>query len=193
MSTRPSGVVEPLPLVVLRAGQAPVRQGEPCAGLWRVQTGLLRATLVSEHGRELWLDVLGPGDVVGEHAETPSPWTITAVRPTRLLATHPEHECDALAQRTARVASFAADLAWLDVPGRIERRLHEIAMRLGEPVGGGWSVPLTLRQDDVGALAGTTRESANRAVRALMASGRLLQPRRGRYVVRPVLRSVETG
>jgi CRP-like cAMP-binding protein len=190
MSQRPSGVVEPLPLVVLRAGQAPVRQGEPCAGLWRVQSGLLRASLVTEHGRELWLDVLGPGDVVGDHADVGSAWTVTALRPTRLLVRHPDDERDALARRTVRIASVAADLAWLDVPARIEHRLRELATRLGDPVPGGRSVPLALRNDDLAALAGTTRESANRAVRALIGSGRLEQPRRGRYVVRPALRSV---
>jgi CRP-like cAMP-binding protein len=189
---RPSGVVEPLPLVVVRTGQTPVRQGEPCAGVWRVQAGLLRATFVTDEGRELWLDIVGPGELVGDHPGVPAAWSVTAMRPSRLIAAHPFETHDAFARQAARLAAAASDLAWLDVPARIDRRLRDLAARFGNPVPGGVLLPLRLRQEDLAALAGTTRESANRAVRALIASGRLAQPRRGRYVVRPVLRSVTT-
>jgi CRP/FNR family transcriptional regulator/CRP/FNR family cyclic AMP-dependent transcriptional regulator len=191
MSQRPTGVAEPLPLVILRPGQAPVRQGEPCVGLWRVQSGVLRASHVTDHGRELWVDVLGPGDVVGDHAQIEAVWTVTALRPTRLLATHPRRELDALARRTARLAAAASDLAWLDVPTRIDRKLRDLAGRIGTPVSGGTLIPIDLSQDDIAALSGTTRESANRAVTSLIATGRLARPRRGRYVVRPPMRPVD--
>jgi CRP-like cAMP-binding protein len=191
MSVRPSGVVEPLPLVILRPGQAPVRQGEPCAGLWRVQTGLLCAAVLSDEGRELWLDVMGPGDLVGDDVGVTAAWTARALRPSRLVSAHPSAALEARTHRNARLATAAADLAWVDVPGRIERRLCDLASRFGEPVPGGIAVRFSLRHDDLAALAGTTRESASRAVGALTAAGRIARIGRGRYVVHTALRSVD--
>ena len=51
--------------------------------------------------------------------------------------------------------------------------------------------PAPLTQDEVAALAGTTRESANRALRPMVADGEIRIAARGRYVVRTRLRSVD--
>jgi CRP-like cAMP-binding protein len=193
MSVRPSGVVEPLPLVIVRTGQAPVRQGEPCAGLWRVQHGLLCASVVSPHGRELWIDVMGPGDLVGHAHGATAAWTWRALRPSRLVAARRDADREALAERTARLTMAMMDLAWLDVPTRIERRLQDLADRFGHPAAGGTAIPIVLRHDDLAALAGTTRESASRALRTLTRNGRVTRIARGRYVVRPALREVAGG
>lgn len=193
MSVRPSGVVEPLPLVVVRTGQAPVRQGEPCAGLWRVQHGLLCATAVNPHGRELWIDVMGPGDLVGDARGEPAAWTWRALRPSRLVAAHRDADREALSDRTARLTTAMMDLAWLDVPARIERRLQDLADRFGYPAPGGTAIPIVLRHDDLAALAGTTRESASRAIRTLTLTGLIARTARGRYLVRPALREVPRG
>jgi len=190
MDLRPMGVVEPLPLVIVRTGQSPVRQGEPGTGLWRVQSGLLCATVVNAHGRELWVDVIGPDDLVGEVPGGIAPWTWRALRPSRLVATRPEVDHEALARRTMRTTAVAMDLAWLDVPGRIERRFLDLAERFGRPVPGGTAIPLLLRHEDLAALAGTTRESASRAVRTLTTAGLIARTGRGRYVVRAPLRGL---
>jgi CRP-like cAMP-binding protein len=50
---------------------------------------------------------------------------------------------------------------------------------------------LPLTQDEVAALVGTTRESANRALRVLVADGEIRVAARGRYVVRTRFRSVD--
>ncbi len=50
---------------------------------------------------------------------------------------------------------------------------------------------LPLTQDEVAALAGTTRESANRALRSMVADGEIRMAARGRYVVRTRLRSID--
>jgi CRP-like cAMP-binding protein len=188
MGLDPAGVVEPLPLVVLRTGQAPVRQGEPFPGVWRVQAGLLCASIVHDDGRELWLDVMGPGDVVGGRPGWPAPWTIRALRPSRLTATGFGIEDDLLAERTARLTSTIADLAWLDVVARVERRLRDLAGRFGEPVPGGIALPFRLRHDDLAALAATTRESTSRAIRDLTSAGVVGRAGRGRYVISAPLR-----
>ena len=181
---------EPLPLMVVRPGRVAVSQGQAGAGLWTIEHGLLRAWTVSAQGRTLTLDLLGPGDPIGEPDGGAAPCTVTALRPSRLRALPPASAAPALACRARRAAALAADLAWLDVPARIERRLQDLAARFGRPVPGGVLIPIALTQEDLASLAGTARETVNRALRALMERGRVDVERRGRYVVASQMRLV---
>jgi CRP/FNR family transcriptional regulator, cyclic AMP receptor protein len=183
---------EPLPLVVVRPGHDAQREGEAGTGLWVVEHGVLRAWTVSSEGRALTIDLLGPGDPVGEPDGAPVVCSVTAIRPSRLRALAPASAAPALAGRARRAAALAADLAWLDVPSRVERRLQDLAARFGHQVAEGVVVPFTITQEDLAGLAGTSRESANRAVRALAERGRVEVERRSRYVVRSQLRLVRT-
>jgi len=186
---RPEGV-EPLPLVIVTPGRNLVRQGEATRGLWRIDSGVLRAEALAPDGRELVVDLLGPGDLVGEPGSEPSPVTVRAVRPARLQPVAPTAAGPLLARRAHRAVGLACDLAWRDVPTRVEHRLVDLAARFGRPVDGGTLIPLTLTQEEIAGLAGTSRESANRALHVLLASGRIGRRRRGRYVVGARLRVV---
>jgi CRP/FNR family transcriptional regulator, cyclic AMP receptor protein len=179
---------EPLPLVILRPGQTLLAQGQPGHGVNVLETGLVRSWIVTAEGRSLTLDISGPGDGVGEPAGVRAPCTVTALRPTRARFVSNDVVMAALAVRSARISALATELAWLDVAARIERRLGDLAARFGRPVAGGVLVPFRLTQDDLAGLAGTSRESANRAVRKLVGKGRLRVERRGRYVVTRPLR-----
>jgi CRP/FNR family transcriptional regulator len=181
---------EPLPLLIVRTGGTPVLQGEPCAGLWIVESGTLRATVVTADGRELTLDVIGPNEAVGEPDGAPGACTVRALRPTRLRPVTGAAALAIVAARARRASALVGDLAWLDVATRIERRLQDLAARFGRPAHGGTLIPLRLTQDDLASLAGTTRESANRAIRGLVERGRIDVERQGRYVVRSQLRLV---
>ena len=175
----------PLPLtLVLRQHGTLLRQGAPGDGLWRIESGALRVATISDAGHELVLDILGPGHGTGEPTGVPSPVTVRALRPCRLTPVSSRAAADVLTTRAHRAAALAADLAWLDVRTRIARRLEDLADRFGRPVDGGTLILLPLTQDEVAALAGTTRESANRALRTLVADGEIRVAARGRYVVR---------
>jgi CRP-like cAMP-binding protein len=66
----------------------------------------------------------------------------------------------------------------------VERRLHETALRFGRPMpGGGLGLGVRLTQEDLAEVAGCTRESVNRAIRSMIAAGRLCTAGRGRYVL----------
>jgi CRP/FNR family transcriptional regulator, cyclic AMP receptor protein len=188
MVVRPMGVVEPLPLVIVRTGQTPVRQGEPCPDLWVVESGVFALSIVDPDGRTMLLDLLGPGDTLGVPGGHPLPWTATALRPARL---RPIDSTVALAASCARLASIVTDLAWFDITERVERRLLDLAQRLGRPAPGGVVIPIRLTQDELASMVGATRESANRAVRALVARGAIDVVGRGRYIVRTQLRLVD--
>jgi len=187
MVVRPMGVVEPLPLVVVRAGQTPVRQDEPCTDQWIIDTGLFAVSVLDADGRTMLLDLLGAGDGLGLPGGLPAAWTATALRPARL---RPTHDVEGLAATVARLASIATDLAWFDTTDRVERRLIDLARRLGRPAPGGVLIPVRLTQDELASMVGATRESVNRAVRALVARGSIEVRGRGRYVVRAQLRLV---
>jgi CRP-like cAMP-binding protein len=91
---------------------------------------------------------------------------------------------------TARITALTADLAWFGVSDRIERRLSDLACRIGRPTDGGTLIPIRLTQDDLASMVGATRETTNRALQTLFARGVLDRLGRGRYVVRSQLRLV---
>ena len=190
MVVRPMGAAQPLPLVVVRAGHAAVRQGEPCPDLWAVESGVFEARVVSLEGRSFLFDLLGPGDAIGALGDTPSPWTATALRPARLLPLRDADAAAAMAASTQRATTIAANLAWCGVTERIERRLIDLAQRIGRPVAGGTLIPVRLTQDDLASMVGATRETANRALGRLLARGAIERQGRARYVVRSQLRLV---
>ena len=185
---------EPLPLTLAVArGRVVVRQGEACAGLWAVEAGAMFASAVASDGHGLALDVLGPGDAVGEPEGLPSAVTVLALRPCRLRPVRPREAPALLAARAVRAAELACRLAWLRVDERLTSRLDDLADRFGREVPGGIWITLRLSQEELAALAGTTRESVNRALRAMERDGRLAVEGRGRYVVRSSLRPARTA
>jgi CRP-like cAMP-binding protein len=191
MERRRAGVLEPLPLTIVRPGRVAAIQGAPGTGVTVVESGLLWAAAVSAEGRRLVLDVLGPGDVVGAPEGESSPCEVRAAGPVRLRAVDDRRAQAAMAARRRREVALALDLAFADAGQRIERRLVDLAARIGQPVAGGARIPLVLTQDDLAGLAATSRETANRTVRRLRREGRLEIERRGRYVVRQQLRLVD--
>lgn len=179
-----SALAPVLPLTnVIRPGAEPVRQGEPCSGLFVIETGVLRSSRVAHDGRRLG-ELLGPADAIGGTEGVPSPVTVRALRACRLRAAMPHERAALLDARSARAFALAHEMAWLGVTERVERRLLETAARFGGPVPeGGFGLGVRLTQEDLAEIAGCARESANRAVRDLVAAGRLCTAGRGRYVL----------
>lgn len=180
---------EPLPLTILRPSQTFGCQGEPAPGVAFVEAGVLRVSTVAADGHELLVDLLGPAQSVGELSGLAT-CTVRALSPVRLRALTGTAAARALDERARRAVSLAADLAWLDVTTRIERRLRDLAARVGRPAPGGIAIPVRLTQDDLAAMVGATRETVNRAMRVLVARRAIEVARRGRYVVRTPLQLV---
>jgi CRP/FNR family cyclic AMP-dependent transcriptional regulator len=180
----------PLPLILASSGREILRQGEICLEPRIVHVGALITIAVSPEGQALALGVLGPGDLVSGPVGVASTFSARALRPSQLRPAVGEDLGPLEAERSRRMAELACELAWLDVTTRIEHRLVDLAVRFGRPVGGGLSVPWRLSQEDLAALAGTTRESANRSIRRLVGTGRISVVKRSRYLVHPRLRLV---
>jgi CRP-like cAMP-binding protein len=186
--TRPQARVErPLPLeIAVPPGRTVVRQGEPCGRALVVVTGAMLMSMVDREGRTLALDVLGSGDLIGG----PAGWVATSdVRALEICRLRPA--ADSLAtplliagDRTDRLTALAWELAWLPVAERVDRRLHDLATRFGRREPGGRSISIRLTQEDLAALCGTSRESANRALGRLAHRGCVRIVDRGRFFVR---------
>ncbi len=182
-----------LPLMFdVHPGREVVRQGEPYPDAWMVRSGALLMEVVDAEGHRLALDLLGPGDLVGG----PSTWTadasVRALVTSGLFAAGPIALRDGLARRARRAAWLACSIAWDRIADRLVARLEDLAVRFGRPVPGGRCLELPLTQEHLAGLTGATRESVNRALAELAATGRV-ERMRGRYVIRPAVFTIEAS
>jgi CRP/FNR family transcriptional regulator, cyclic AMP receptor protein len=171
-------------------------QGDPGASLCIVEAGRVKLSLTSSGGREMILDLFGPGEVFGELAlldGEPRSADALAVEPTELvmldradfvsaLLHRPELAIDVLAllgRRLRRDAALLQEAAFLDVPTRLARTL----LRLAEPSpdDGPLSTP-RLSQSDLAGLTGTTRETLNKWLGVLQ-DEQLISLDKGRIII----------
>jgi CRP-like cAMP-binding protein len=180
-------------------GETALAQGSPFRGLFVVERGLFRESAVSDEGRWFVHGLLGTGAVFGwiaaDGAARTTVRAATSAEATSLpaeafgalLARRPDSAWALLArieERARRGQAVAEELAWLDVPARMRRRLAELAADHGRPVGDGVRIDASITQEELGAMIGATRETVNRALVALIAAGEVRVDRR-RWVVRP--------
>ena len=145
--------VQPLPLEIgVPPGRAVVRQGEPCPRPMVVARGAVYVSTVDDQGRVLGLDVVGPGRRGGRSARRArarhgaGAWEPVGWH-RRPIAGSPH----SFNEREQRLWSFACQLAWLDVPGRVHHRMHDLAHRFGRPVPGGALIALGTHAGAAGA------------------------------------------
>ncbi|MEV0160927.1 Crp/Fnr family transcriptional regulator [Nonomuraea fuscirosea] len=166
-----------------RAGQIIFHQGDPGESLFVLLDGLVKVVFTTEHGDEIVLNMLSRGDTFGEMAlldGSPRSASITTVRPAwvfalpraRLLELMREHPGLAdeflrlLGRMVRRLTDQAADLAFLDLGGRLAKLLLQLADKHGHSDG---VVDLPgLTQSDLAALIGASRPAVNRALQSLV-------------------------
>lgn len=178
----------------LRAGQVVFRKDEPGDGLYGVLAGRVAFTVDSADGRELILNVLGPGEFFGEIALLDGKGrTAGAVaRDASDLLFIPRHEFLAffrerpdamihimalLCARLRRSTEYIADTAFLDVPKRLAKQL--VVMLSGD----GPAETLRISHAELAAMLGVSRELVSRQLAAWSHKG-ILDQGRGRLVVR---------
>lgn len=173
------------------AGAYIAREGEPATSMFVIEHGLVRLTHTSRHGREFLLRLLGSGDMFGEigvldgagirasSAIAVQPTSCVMVSKDDMLAalrSTPELALRLLSLMGARVRQQdedLADFAFLDVNGRIARKLLDLAASHGEPVGGGVRIGIRLPQSELAAMVGASRENVNRSLGQLVTLGAL--------------------
>jgi CRP-like cAMP-binding protein len=178
-----------------RRGETVFVTGEPGTSLCLVNAGRIKLALTSPEGREVILDVLGPGEVFGELAlldGEPRSADAVALQQTellllqrdefiRFLRAEPEVAITllgVLSRRIRRDTLLVQDAAFLDVPGRLAR----VILRLAERGEDGHLCTPQLTQSDLAAAAGTTRETLNKFL-GIFADQGLIQWRNSRVEV----------
>jgi CRP/FNR family cyclic AMP-dependent transcriptional regulator len=180
-------------------GAVVVRQGELNSSLFLVTEGAIRLSSVTPEGREVVVVVLGTGDLFGEDAllDEPSPVDAHVVGWAEVVAIPVEHLLHVLgrdpwaaeqilrlvATRLHRTSRALEEALTCDVPGRLSRRLLDLADAHGAHTPDGVVIRVPLTQDELARMVGAARETVNRSLGRLSARG-LVSARSGTVLIR---------
>ncbi len=182
----------------LHDGELLYAKGDPASGLIGVRSGLIRNVHVGADGRELLIGLFGPGSWFGEISlfdEAPRPLHAYAMGETEVLLlpsaafhaaleAHPEgyrHFARVLC-RKLRIAFEVLEDQTQPLAARLAKRLLDLAAVYGEATPEGLWLKLPLPQEDLARMLAATRQSINKALRALTAQG-LLAVKGGRLLL----------
>jgi len=163
----------------LQKGDIIFQRDDPGQSLFIVERGAVRIYVPSSQGMDLTLAVLGPGDFFGDlsllDGRSRSASAIASEQASLLvldradflgfIGAHPQAAMAVLmvvAQRLREADEKASDLAFLDVAGRLAKRLLDLAASHGISRADGILIDLSLTQEELANMIGVTRESVNR-------------------------------
>jgi CRP/FNR family cyclic AMP-dependent transcriptional regulator len=181
------------------ADQSVFYQGDPGSAVYIIVSGRVRIYVHGEEGQEVSVVIYGPGDLFGEMAlldRQPRSATAVAMEDTVLLALSDDdfyrhlrqsHQLAlnlmlTLSTRLRDTTEAVESLATLDVNRRLIKRLLYLAERHGTVTEEGIRIRGRLTQQALASLISTSRESTNRALRALACKG-LIDVRHGRITL----------
>jgi CRP/FNR family transcriptional regulator, cyclic AMP receptor protein len=168
--------------VTLKADQTLFMVGDEGDGCYRVEEGLLKASIAAPAGGERILAILGPGSVVGELSmidRGPRSASVTALRDSKLSfvgrsafeafgQSRPELYRDVaslLARRLRDTDDALVATNFLSVKGRLARALLSLAEAFGRDIGQGRIlIRQKVSQSDLAAMAGIARENVSRVL-----------------------------
>jgi CRP/FNR family transcriptional regulator, cyclic AMP receptor protein len=156
-------------------------EGEPGDRLYIIISGKVKIGRVYPDGRANLLTIVGPSDMFGELSifdpgpRTSTATTITEVRAVSMdrdalrawIADRPEiaeRLLRVLARRLRRTNSDLTDLIFIDVSGRVAKRLLGLAQRFGTREGVAMRVTHDLTQEELAQLVGAARETVNKVL-----------------------------
>jgi len=166
----------------LSADQILFSAGQEGDGCYRVDEGLLKATVADAAGDERILAILGPGSVVGELSMidgAPRSASVVALRDSKVSFVsrsafesfgkkRPElyrYLTTLLANRLRDTNDSLAATSFLSIKGRFARALLRLAESFGREVGQGRIViRQKVSQADLAAMAGVARENVSRVL-----------------------------
>jgi CRP/FNR family cyclic AMP-dependent transcriptional regulator len=166
----------------LKADQTLFVAGDEGDGCYRVEEGLLKASIAAPAGGERILAVLGPGSVLGELSMIdggPRSASVTALRDSKLSfvgraafevfgQARPDlyrHVATLLARRLRDTDEALVATNFLSVKGRVARSLLSLADAFGRDLGQGRTlIRQKVSQSDLAAMAGIARENVSRVL-----------------------------
>src|SRR5580693_7963804 len=151
-------------------------QSDPGDALFGVVTGRVRISVSSPSGREVFLNIMEPGDTFGEIAlldGRPRSATASAAARSELILITRDHFLELLKREPALVShivqllcerirwtsGLAEESALLSVPERVARRLLSLGQLHGRETANG--VELSISQEEMARFLGLSRQAVN--------------------------------
>jgi CRP/FNR family cyclic AMP-dependent transcriptional regulator len=167
-------------------------RGDPGDSLCGVVSGRVRISASLPTGKEVFLNIMEPGDSFGEIAlldGQPRTATATAMARTELiifkreqflalLSTEPQlaaHLIGLLCRRVRWTAQLMEDSALLSVPARMAKRLLSLTQLNGRPTASG--IKLALSQEELAQFLGVSRQVVNQYLQVWKANGWIVSGR----------------
>ena len=160
-------------------GTSVFSEGDPSDFLYTIVTGRAKVVKMLPSGKEVILEIFGPGDPVGAvvaYEGRPYPATAIAIEPTAcllvrrasffaLLERHPTLARSFILGLTNRIVELTRRIPEV-AGGRVETRFAHLFLKLADKMGVPWSegtfIPMALSRQDLADLTGTTLETCIR-------------------------------
>ncbi|MGA9347268.1 MAG: Crp/Fnr family transcriptional regulator [Anaerolineae bacterium] len=174
-------------------------EGDPSSWLGVILEGRVKMIKHSGAGKDVVLDVISPGEMLGEVAAfngKPYPATAQAMEPTvvasiyrddflRLLKQYPALALTVIEGLGRRLREAQETIKSMAVE-RVERRIARILLKLAAATGSsdeeGIVIEMPLTRQDIAEMVGTTVETAIRTMSKFRKKG-LVQTKRGRVII----------
>ena len=167
---------------VFRAGEVIFHREDPGQVLYVIKEGKVKICLISPDGQEMTLTVLGKGEYFGEFALLDGlPRSTDAIASERVecytlqrtdfhnsIMKNPKiaiQAMEVLSKRLRNTNQMVEDLIFLDVYGRVAKKLVELADAHGSKAeDGGIRIEMRLTQQELASMVGASRESVNKVM-----------------------------
>ena len=160
-----------------KADTVVVMRGDPGDALYGVITGRVRISASGAGGKEIFLNIMEPGDAFGEIAlldGQPRSAAATTITPTELMIIRREdflalvkrepqlavHLIELLCKRVRWTSEQSEDSSLLSVPARLAKRLLSLASSHGRKTAAGAQLKIT--QEDLAQFLGLSRQIVNK-------------------------------
>jgi CRP/FNR family transcriptional regulator, cyclic AMP receptor protein len=164
-----------------RSGEVIFHRDDPGQVLYMIKEGKVKICIISPDGQEVSLTVFGKGEVFGEFAILDGlPRSADAVALERVecytlqrsdflnaIQKNPKiaiSVLEALSKRLRATDDMVEDLIFLDVYGRVAKKLLELADTHGVKTEEGIIIDVRLTQQELASMVGASRESVNKVL-----------------------------
>ncbi|HSS95199.1 MAG TPA: Crp/Fnr family transcriptional regulator [Candidatus Dormibacteraeota bacterium] len=173
----------------IRPGQPLWLQGDPVDGVYVIGEGHIKSYRVGVDGQQFALWLFGPGDTTGEpglflpagfrgtsNEAVERTFGIVISGPAFLdfIDHHPlvnRRVLQRLSEMLRDSLTMPSEMAYLDIPGRVARKLLELAAIHGKPSSGATRIGIRISQGTLAEMVAASRENVNRSLAPLLSGG----------------------